>query len=186
MKKINYGIAISILALSSVSYAQEIIPVDNGDSIEDNIAIEEQSNGLKTTRSLSEDRTLNDLILTSGGQLSQQVIEEISNLQEERSLLEARISTAESRQRYIEIERNIREMGGGIEMELPKMLGSHGVNGVLRAVIEYGEGTYEVSRGSFIDSSWVVRNITKDKVELLNIDDERTMHIGISSPSIIR
>lgn len=192
-KKISSIIGLMVLSSFATVGAQEIIPVDeeisviNAESIDYNNGNNENNEtlGNQTSSQVSE-RTLNDLILTSGGQLSQKVIEEISSLQEERSLLEARINTAESRQKFIEIERKIREMGGDIEDRLPVMLGSHGVNGNLKAVIEYNDKRYEVSRGSFIDSSWVVRKITKDKVEFLNIDDERKMFIGIGSPSFIR
>ena len=72
-------------------------------STEENIANEENA--------MNNERIINDLIMASGGKLSQGVIEEISSLQEERFLLEARINTAESRQKYIEIEQKIREMG---------------------------------------------------------------------------
>ena len=122
----------------------------------------------------------------SGSQLSQEAIEEISNLQEERSLIEAKIRTAESKQRYIEIEQSIKELGGGEEFEVPVMLGSHGVNGRIRAVISYKSNTYEISKGSFITSDWVVEKITKDTVEFSNTDDERKMYISINSPSIIK
>jgi hypothetical protein len=124
--------------------------------------------------------------MSSTDNLSQEAIEEISNLQEERSLIEAKIRTAESKQRYIEIEQSIKELGGGENLEAPIMLGSHGVNGHIRAVINYKSNTYEISKGSFITSDWVVEKITKDTVEFLNVDDDRKMYISINSPSIIK
>lgn len=197
---------LSILLASGVSIAQAQVddPGMSSDQVNDpgmptntesenfseeelnNDNLEESSEGL--TESEREEKTLNDLMLTSGSNLSAKAIEEISTLQEERALLEARISTAESKQRYIEIEEAIKEMGGatGSDIEIPSMVNSYGTNGVIKAVIEYNNESYEVSRGTFIDKNWVVKEVKKDSVEFINIDDERTMHIGINSPSVIK
>lgn len=188
MKKYNKKTFLLLLLMmsfgSSSVYAQALS--SNEDESDSSTTNSTEENIVSEENATNNERIINDLIMASGGKLSQGGIEEISSLQEERSLLEARINTAESRQKYIEIEQKIREMGGGSDMDLPIMLSSYGINGNLKAVIEYGNEEYVVSRGTFIDSNWVVRKITKDSVLLVNIDNKSEMSIGIASPSFIK
>ena len=193
MKKINITLLLGSLSISSLAMAQEIIPIDSNEDyseqVESNNEYRQEINSEELGSQPIEanrEKTINDLILTSGANLSQQAIEEISSLQEERSLLEARISAAESRQKFFEIERAIKEMNGGSDFNLPSMISSYGRNGNVKAVIKYNDNLYEVSRGTFIDENWVVKAINKDSAELLNIESEKTMKIGINSPIIIK
>lgn len=193
MKKINITLLLGSLSISSLAMAQEIIPIDSNEDyseqVESNNEYRQENNSEELGSQPIEanrEKTINDLILTSGANLSQQAIEEISSLQEERSLLEAKISTAESRQKFFEIERAIKEMNGGSDFNLPTMISSYGRNGNVKAVIKYNDNLYEVSRGTFIDENWVVKAVNKDSAELLNIESEKTMKIGINSPIVIK
>lgn len=193
MKKINITLLLGSLSISSLAMAQEIIPIDSNEDyseqVESNNEYRQEINSEELGSQPIEanrEKTINDLILTSGANLSQQAIEEISSLQEERSLLEAKISTAESRQKLFEIDRAIKEMNGGSDFNLPSMISSYGRDGNVKAVIKYNDNLYEVSRGTFIDENWVVKAINKDSAELLNIESEKTMKIGINSPVVIK
>jgi Tfp pilus assembly protein PilP len=122
--------------------------------------------------------TVNDLLMASGNNLSESTIQQISQLQEKKSLLDAQITTLEAERNYLELNNQIKDLGGQNEMSNVSMVGVQGKNGNLSSIISYNDRLIEVSRGDIIANEWVVTTVSKKKVAMLNMDDKSEMVVS--------
>lgn len=122
--------------------------------------------------------TVNDLLMASGNNLSESTIQQISELQERKSLLDAQITTLEAERSYLELRNQIKDLGGENEMSNVSMVGAKGVNGNLSSIISYNDRLIEVNRGDIVANEWVVTSVLKNKVVMLNMDDKSEMVVS--------
>lgn len=122
--------------------------------------------------------TVNDLLMASGNNLSESTIQQISQLQERKSLLDAQITTLEAERSYLELRNQIKDLGGENEMSNVSMVGAKGVNGNLSSIISYNDRLIEVNRGDIVANEWVVTSVLKNKVVMLNMDDKSEMVVS--------
>lgn len=122
--------------------------------------------------------TVNDLLMASGNNLSESTIQQISELQERKSLLDAQITTLEAERSYLELRNQIKDLGGKNEMSNVSMVGAKGINGNLSSIISYNDRLIEVNRGDIVANEWVVTSVLKNKVVMLNMDDKSEMVVS--------
>jgi len=130
--------------------------------------------------------TVNDLLMASGNNLSESTIQQISELQEKKSLLDAQITTLEAERNYLELRNQIKELGGQNEMSNVSMMGVQGKNGNLSSIISYNDRLIEVTRGDIIANEWVVTTVLKNKVAMLNLDDKSEMVVSKHGYQLIK
>lgn len=161
---------------------------NSGANIPDNDRGSEQRSSNSNSNERNSDRdgegnserepTVNDLLMASGNNLSESTIQQISELQEKKSLLDAQITTLEAERNYLELRNQIKELGGQNEMSNVSVMGVQGKNGNLSSIISYNDRLIEVTRGDIIANEWVVTTVLKNKVAMLNMDNKSEMVVS--------
>lgn len=166
---------------------------DNKDSVTSDFNNEESSmNNQFSSNINSNSNTLNELMMTSGNQLSKEGIQEISKAQEQQAILKSRIETETLRKQLAELQKQISDAGGsstsggGSVYSLPELVGSQGVNGKLKATIAYQNTMFNIEKGDILDGKWVVLSVKPSSVDIFNVDSKDQATLQFNGPTIYK